>query len=73
MSRAFIKEDIQIPEAEKLQEFRVYWGLARHKLEMDVVYSSDDLLDALQWAQMQKGYYQIRDSVGKMLVELDAR
>jgi hypothetical protein len=27
MSRAFIKEDVELPEAEKIYEFRAFWGL----------------------------------------------
>jgi hypothetical protein len=70
MSRAFIKEDAAPPEAEALGRYRVYWGLSRRDIDIQVVYSSDDLLDVLQWAQMQKGYFQIRDNVIKLLAEV---
>jgi hypothetical protein len=71
MSRAFIKEDASPPEAEKIYEFRVYWGSGRFAIEPVVVYSSDDLFDVLNWAEYQRGYFQIRNSKGIMLAEVD--
>jgi hypothetical protein len=72
MARAFIKEDAEVPEREKLYEFRAYRGMSRFDLEPQVVYSSNDFSDVLQWAEGQLGYYQIRDGAGKMLAEVDA-
>jgi hypothetical protein len=72
MSRAFVKEDVDVPEAEKIYEFRVYSGTSRFEIEPVVVYSSNNLTDVLRWAEGQLGYYQIRDAVGKMLAEVDA-
>ncbi len=71
MSRAFIKEDVDVPEAEKVYEFRAYQGMSRFDIDMSVVYSSNDLSDVLSWAEEQLGYYQIRDSAGAMLAEVD--
>lgn len=72
MSRAFIKEDVDVPEPEKVYEFRVYAGRSRFEIEPTVVYSSNDLSEVLSWAEGQLGYYQVRDSSGKMLAEVDA-
>jgi hypothetical protein len=44
MSRNFIKEDAAPPETERVNEFWAYWGLLRHDVEAEVVYSSADLL-----------------------------
>jgi hypothetical protein len=70
MSRAFIKEDASPPEAERTCEFRVYWGTGRFDIEPVVVFSSDHLGDVLNWAEGQRGYYQIRNSKGIMLAEV---
>lgn len=67
MSRAFVKEDVDLPEAEKIYEFRVFAGRSRFEIEPVVVYSSDHLAQVLRWAKGQLGYYQIRGSAGKML------
>ena len=72
VSRAFIKEDVDVPEPQKVYEFRAYVGRSRFELELVVVFSSDYLPDVLRWGQGQLGYYQIRDSAGKMLAEVDA-
>ena len=72
MSRAFVKEDVDVPEPEKVCEFRAYSGRSRFEIEPNVVYSSDNLTDVLRWAEGQLGYYQIRDNVGRMLAEVDA-
>jgi hypothetical protein len=72
MSRAFVKEDVEVPEPEKIYEFRVYRGMSRFNIEPAVVYSSPDLSEVLRWAEGQLGYYQIRDGAGKMLAEVDA-
>jgi hypothetical protein len=72
VSRAFIKEDVDVPEPEKIYEFRVYWGTSRFELEPAVVYSSSNLAEVLRWAEGQLGYYQIRDAAGKILAEVDA-
>jgi hypothetical protein len=72
MSRAFVKEDVDVPEPEKIYEFRVYWGTSRFEIDPSVVYSSPDLADVLRWAEGQLGYYQIRDAAGTMLAEVDA-
>jgi hypothetical protein len=72
MSRAFVKEDVDIPEPQKVYEFRAYWGTSRFEIEPSVVYSSDNLADVLRWAEGQLGYYQVRDVAGKVLAEVDA-
>jgi hypothetical protein len=72
MSRAFVKEDVDVPEPEKIYEFRAYWGMSRFEIEPAVVYSSPDLADVLRWAEGQLGYYQVRDATGTMLAEIDA-
>lgn len=72
MSRAFVKEDVDLPEAEKVYEFRAYSGRSRFEIEHRVLYSSDNLADVLRWAEGQLGYYQIRDAGGRMLAEVDA-
>ncbi len=72
MSRAFIKEDVDVPEPEKIYEFRVFSGRSRFELEPKVLFSSDHLAQVLRWAEGQLGYYQIRDATGKMLAEVDA-
>jgi hypothetical protein len=72
MSRAFVKEDVDVPDAEKIFEFRAYRGMSRFDIDTGVVYSSPDLADVLRWAEGQLGYYQIRDAAGTMLAEVDA-
>jgi hypothetical protein len=72
MSRAFIKEDVDVPEPKKIYGFRAYWGTGRFEIEPVVVYSSPNLADVLRWAEGQRGYYQIRDAAGTMLAEVDA-
>jgi hypothetical protein len=72
MSRAFVKEDVDLPEAEKFCEFRAYSGKSRFEVEPSVLFSSNDLGTVLSWAEGQLGYYQVRDAAGKMLAEVDA-
>jgi hypothetical protein len=55
MSRAFVKEDVDVPEPEKIYEFRVYWGTSRFEIEPAVVYSSPNLADVLRWAEGNLG------------------
>jgi hypothetical protein len=72
MSRAFVKEDVELPEAEKVYEFRVYSGRSRFEIEHRVLFSSDNLSEVLRWAEGQLGYYQVRDASGSVLAEVDA-
>ena len=37
MSRAFVKEDVDVPEPEKVCEFRAYSGRSRFEIEPNVV------------------------------------
>jgi hypothetical protein len=71
VSRAFIKEDVDLPEAEKVYEFRAYSGKSRFEIEPGVLFSSNDFGAVLSWAEGQLGYYQVRDAAGKMLAEVD--
>lgn len=72
MSRAFVKEDVDLLESEKVYEFRAYSGKSRFEIEPHVLFSSNDLAEVLGWAEGQLGYYQVRDSAGRMLAEVDA-
>jgi hypothetical protein len=48
MSRAFVKEDSQAPELEKVGEYRAYWGLSRSEVEPSIMFSSNDLLETIK-------------------------
>jgi hypothetical protein len=72
MSRAFVKEDVDLPEAERVYEYRAYSGKSRFEIEPGVLFSSNNLVEVLSWAEGQLGYYQVRDAAGKMLAEVDA-
>ncbi len=71
MSRAFIKEDNQAPELEKAGEFRALWGLSRSEIELEIKYSSDNLMDVIKWARSRiGGFYLLIDAAGKILGEV---
>ncbi len=70
MSRAFIKEDSEIPE-NKILEFRLLTGRSRFDFDPVPVYSSDDLIEALGVVKHQRGYTQLRDSSGALLLEIN--
>jgi hypothetical protein len=72
MSRAFIKEDNQIPELERAGEFRALWGLSRSQIELDVKFSSDDLMEVIKWARSRiGGFYLLLDAAGTILGEVN--
>ena len=72
MSRAFIKEDDQTPELEKAGEFRALWGLSRSQIEIDIKFSSDDLMEVIKWARSRVGgFYLLIDAVGTILGEVN--
>jgi hypothetical protein len=66
MSRAFVREDVQVPEVEIL-EFQAFVGL-------DAVfptYQADTLPELLRWARDRgRGFVQVRDRVGVLLAEV---
>jgi hypothetical protein len=71
MSRAFVKEDNQTPELEKSGEFRALWGLSRSQIELDVKFSSDDLMEVIKWARSRiGGFYLLLDATGTILGEV---
>jgi hypothetical protein len=71
MSRAFVKEDNQTPELEKSGEFRALWGLSRSQIELDVKFSSDDLMEVIKWARSRiGGFYLLLDAAGTILGEV---
>jgi hypothetical protein len=69
MSRAFIKEDTELPDR-KLLEFRLFSGRSRLDFDPIPVYSSDDLIEALRVLKRAHGYAQLRDSSGALLLEV---
>jgi|GEM_PF-3455269 len=73
MSRAFVKEtdgERWQPPA-RTSEFTVHWGPNARHAEREAVYRADDLVAALRWlAARHAGYYQLRDSTGRLLAEV---
>jgi hypothetical protein len=65
MSRAFIREDVQVPEVEIL-EFQAFVGssdLPTHQ--------ATDLLELVWWARDRgRGFVQVRDRSGVLLAEV---
>jgi hypothetical protein len=71
VSRAFIKEDNQAPEPEKVGEYRAYWGLSRSEVEPSIKFSSDDLLEVIKWAYSRMGgFYLLLDAKGTLMAEV---
>ncbi len=69
MSRAFVKEDSAAPEI-KLGAYRVYIGDSRFDFEPVPVDSSNDLVRALRLTLRRRGYAQLRDDAGTLLLEV---
>ena len=69
MSRAFIKEDSDTPEV-KLGAYRIYAGRSRYDFDPLSVDSSDDLVLALRSVRNRRGYAQLRDALGTLLLEM---
>jgi hypothetical protein len=65
MSRAFVREDVQVPEVEIL-EFQAFIGssdLPTHQVA--------DLLELVCWARDRgRGFVQLRDRAGVLLAEV---
>jgi hypothetical protein len=71
MSRAFVKEDNQTPELEKVGEYRALWGLSRSEVEPSIKFSSDDLLEVVKWAYSRvNGFYLLLDAKGTVMAEV---
>jgi hypothetical protein len=70
-SRAFVKEDSQAPELEKIAEFRAYWGLSRTDLDPEIVFNNDDLFEVIKWARSRiGGFYLLLDATGAVMGEV---
>lgn len=71
MSRAFVKEDSQAPEPERLGAYRAFREVGLDELEPEPSFSSDDLLVVIRWASARPtGRYLIRDPDGVHLAEV---
>jgi hypothetical protein len=71
MSRAFIKEDSEAPEPERLGAYRALREVGLDELEPEPSFSSDDLLTVIRWAASRPtGRYLIRDADGTNLAEI---
>jgi hypothetical protein len=66
MSRAFVREDVQVPEVEIL-EFQAFLGS-----DMDLpTHQADNLPELLRWARDRgRGFVQVRDRAGVLLAEV---
>jgi hypothetical protein len=65
MSRAFVREDVQVPEVEVL-EFQAFVGSSDAP-----THQADDLLELLRWARDRgRGFVQVRDRAGVLLAEV---
>jgi hypothetical protein len=66
MSRAFVREDVQVPEIEIL-EFQAFVGL-----DADAsTHQTDNLPELLLWARDRgRGFVQVRDRSGVLLAEV---
>ncbi len=66
-----MKEDSNIPEPEAVGEYRVYWGISRFDFDPNIVYSHNDLLEVMKWAQAKPGgFYLLLDAKGIVLSEI---
>ena len=65
MSRAFVREDVQVPEMVIL-EFQAFVG------SIDLpMHQADNLPELLRWARDRgRGFLQIRDRAGVLLAEV---
>jgi hypothetical protein len=71
MSRAFVKEDSQAPEPERLGAYRAWREVGLDELESEPAFSSDDVLEVIRWAASRPtGRYLIRDANGVNLAEI---
>jgi hypothetical protein len=71
MSRAFVKEDNQTPELEKVGEYRAYWGLSRSDIESEIKFSSNNLLEVIKWVREKtNGFYLLIDANGTVMGEV---
>jgi hypothetical protein len=71
MSRAFVKEDSQAPEPERLGAFRAWREVGLDELEPEPSFSSDAFLEVIRWASNRPtGRYVIRDADGLNLAEI---
>ena len=66
MSRAFVREDVQVPEIEIL-EFQAFVGL-----DADApTHQAESLPELLSWARDRgRGFVQVRDRTGVLLAEV---
>jgi hypothetical protein len=65
VSRAFVREDVQVPEIEIL-EFQAFVGSSD-----SAMHQAANLPELLRWAQDRgRGFVQIRDRVGVLLAEV---
>jgi hypothetical protein len=66
MSRAFVREDVQVPEIEIL-EFQAFLGL-----DADApTHQAENLPELLRWARDRgRGFVQVRDHAGVLLAEV---
>jgi hypothetical protein len=71
MFRAFVKEDNQTPELEKIGKYRALFGLSRSPVETSIKFSKDDLLETIKWAYSRiNGYYLLLDAKGTVMAEV---
>ncbi len=68
MSRAFIKET-DVPKT-IVGEFRVHLTRSRFDFDLEIEFDSNDLLEVLRFALIRRGYWQIRDTTGALLLEV---
>jgi hypothetical protein len=66
MSRAFVREDVSVPEVEHL-EFRAFLGDETD----EPTHQLDDLNQLLRWAvDRGRGFVRVRDRAGVLLAEV---
>jgi hypothetical protein len=65
MSRAFVREDVNIPEVEIL-EYQAFVGAGDSP-----IHQAENLPELLRWAQDRgRGFVQVRDHAGVLLAEV---
>jgi hypothetical protein len=65
MSRAFVREDVQVPEVEIL-EFQAFVGSSDSP-----THQAETLPELLRWARNRgRGFVQVRDRAGVLLAEV---
>lgn len=71
MSRAFVKEDLEPPEPEKLGRYRAFRYVGLDDVELEPAFSSDELFAVIRWARGRpSGAFVVRDAAGIKLADV---